>query len=459
MPKVTVIMPSLNVVKYIRTCMESVLAQTLQDIEILAIDAGSDDGTLEILQEYAEADQRVKVIHSDRKSYGHQLNMGISLARGEYVGVVETDDRIVPDMLKVLYEKAVETGADYVKGCARSFMEITREIVVSNRIMCTSSVEEMDKQVNLKQHPKLFVTDRFLWMGIYRYDFIKTIKLNETLGAAFQDIGFMFQVICNADMAVYLDKDVYFYRQDNTGASSHDKRGFRYLVEEYAYVNQFLKGKGKEWYQVYYEKMLSQCLGRFQMMAISGTFWEEAISDMEILRKRLLQAVENNFLLPSDLDSQTQRLLELFLEGSNNIYTYYMREIQKKADSVCEIIRMVNRQQVIVFGCGGVGKFFHALLEDNCPGLVVTYCDNNEALHNLKVQGIPVLSPKQAVQEYPNAYYVITSRRYSSEIREQILRLGIKGSQIFEYTYGIDMMLISLKGYIARILNERRSVD
>ncbi len=70
MPKVTVIMPSLNVRKYISTCIESVLAQTLQDIEILAVDAGSDDGTLEILQDYARRDERIRLIHSDKRSYG-----------------------------------------------------------------------------------------------------------------------------------------------------------------------------------------------------------------------------------------------------------------------------------------------------------------------------------------------------------------------------------------------------
>ena len=88
MPKVTVIMPSLNVRKYISTCIESVLAQTLQDIEILAVDAGSDDGTLEILQDYARRDERIRLIHSDKRSYGYQINLGISLAQGDYIGIV-----------------------------------------------------------------------------------------------------------------------------------------------------------------------------------------------------------------------------------------------------------------------------------------------------------------------------------------------------------------------------------
>ena len=137
MPKVTVIMPSLNVVKYIDSCMDSVLAQTLQDIEILAIDAGSDDGTFEILQEYASLDKRIKVMQSSKKSYGYQLNMGIALAQGEYVGIVETDDKIEPDMFQTLYESAIKTKADYVKGCARPFMEVAPEFIVSFRDRCT----------------------------------------------------------------------------------------------------------------------------------------------------------------------------------------------------------------------------------------------------------------------------------------------------------------------------------
>ena len=93
-PLVTVIMPSLNVSRYIRTCMDSVVGQSLHDLEILCIDAGSIDGTLEILKEYAQSDNRIQVLQSDVKSYGKQINMGIEQARGKYIAVVETDDYI-----------------------------------------------------------------------------------------------------------------------------------------------------------------------------------------------------------------------------------------------------------------------------------------------------------------------------------------------------------------------------
>ena len=115
MTKLSILLPSLNVAAYIRECIESVLKQTLTDIEILCIDAGSTDGTCEIIQEYAAKDNRIRVIPSDKKSYGYQINLGINMARGEYLGIVETDDSIEPDMYEVLYKAAVENDLDYAK--------------------------------------------------------------------------------------------------------------------------------------------------------------------------------------------------------------------------------------------------------------------------------------------------------------------------------------------------------
>ena len=83
MPKISVIMPCLNMVRYIRQCVDSVMNQTLTEMEILIIDAGSTDGTLDILQEYISLDPRIRIISSDKRSYGYQVNLGIKEARGE----------------------------------------------------------------------------------------------------------------------------------------------------------------------------------------------------------------------------------------------------------------------------------------------------------------------------------------------------------------------------------------
>ena len=115
MAKVSVIMPSLNVAAYIDEAVESVLRQTLEDIEVICVDAGSTDGTWEKLEGYASSDGRLKLIRSDKKSYGYQMNLGISEAAGDYIGIVETDDYIELDMYERLYDAAIETNADIVK--------------------------------------------------------------------------------------------------------------------------------------------------------------------------------------------------------------------------------------------------------------------------------------------------------------------------------------------------------
>ena len=85
-------MPSLNVVNYIEEAIESVRTQTLQEIEIICIDAGSNDGTWEILTKLAAIDERIVLRHSNRKSYGYQVNLVIDMEKGEYIAVLETDD-------------------------------------------------------------------------------------------------------------------------------------------------------------------------------------------------------------------------------------------------------------------------------------------------------------------------------------------------------------------------------
>ena len=114
--QITVIIPSLNRVDSIRECLSSVMVQTLEQMEILCIDAGSTDGTLEILEECALQDKRIEVVQTERKSYGYQVNLGIRLAKGMYIGIVETDDSVDISMYQSLYEQAEKNAwPDFVK--------------------------------------------------------------------------------------------------------------------------------------------------------------------------------------------------------------------------------------------------------------------------------------------------------------------------------------------------------
>ena len=103
MPKVSIVIPVYNVEKYLRDCLDSVCNQTLKDIEIICVDDGSTDASGIILDEYAEMDDRFRIIHKKNEGYGKAVNIGMAAVKAPYVGIVESDDMLVPYMYENLY--------------------------------------------------------------------------------------------------------------------------------------------------------------------------------------------------------------------------------------------------------------------------------------------------------------------------------------------------------------------
>ena len=111
-PKVSVVIPMYNVEKYLDTCVQSVRKQTLQDIEIILVDDGSPDRCGDMAEEYAKQDSRVKVVHRKNGGLGPARNSGMEVATGEYIGFVDSDDWIEPQMFEELYAAATQRNAD-----------------------------------------------------------------------------------------------------------------------------------------------------------------------------------------------------------------------------------------------------------------------------------------------------------------------------------------------------------
>ncbi len=240
-------MPSLNVAEYIKECIESVLNQTLKDIEIICVDAGSTDGTLEILQVYAEKDERLQIVHSERKSYGYQINLGLSLAKGKYIGIVETDDYIKPKMYETLSNLADQNRAQIVKSDFSTFQDIKNKREFTYRKLLNSHRELYNKIVNPQENIYAFWAYGINPPGIYLLSFIRNncIKLNETPGASYQDNGFWFQMFSLADRVFFLDKAFYMVRRDNPNSSVKSKEKVYCICEEYDFIRNFLKNHQK----------------------------------------------------------------------------------------------------------------------------------------------------------------------------------------------------------------------
>ena len=432
MPKVSVIMPSLNVVKYIQDCIDSVLGQTLEDIEVIVVDAGSTDGTLEILREYETRDSRVRVIVSDKKSYGYQMNLGLDAACGEYIGIVETDDFIERDMFERLVPKMDAFRLDYIKGYAHAFMDLSTGGRYQFDIDRNLAGEELTgKVICPSQMPELLLKVFHIWVGLYRRSFLKGIRFHETPGAAYQDIGFIIQTVGLAKRAMYLDIPVYNYRQDNTAASVFNRNGIRYLVEEYIWADRFLQDKDFVWRAFFFSRWFSQCVYRLHLMATCGSYWPEAEEAIAFTQKHLSVADQEQCIAYEDLGVERHALLRLFLVSPRDVFSYYCECIHPKQERLRKLLRWSNGHPVIVWGAGRWGQFIHAFLDQNGIRTILAFADNNAALWGQKIQGLPVISPQEAMNHFHEAYYLIANKYHKHEICQFLLEAQVQKQKIF----------------------------
>ncbi len=446
MPKITVIMPSLNVKKYIRKCVDSVMGQSLKDIEVLAIDAGSTDGTLDILRDYEKKDKRFRVILSDRKSYGYQVNLGLGQASGDYIWIVDTDDVVTDDAFETLYLQAVSSNADYVKGRGMFFADLGNGSIWEYPIWSPLSDPELFGVVITPCNMvDLIRLDIFLWTGLYKREFLKNIRLNETPGAAYQDQGFLFQTISTAKRAVYIDRIVYYYRQDNSGSSIFNPDGFRYFVGEYPYIKKFLHGKDKEWEEIYYIRMFNQCMGRFDCMLPGEQFWCSAAGDINTLRMWISNAVSEGKIVPEHLDDENRMLLEKFIRSPYELYLSKLKCFSGKACLVRSLYHITEGRNVVIFGCGSFGKFAHALLQGSGCCHIAAFADNNEYMDGMYLQGIEVMLPHRVVDRFKDALYVITlDVKNSEKVVNQLVGMGITWEAMYPFRVDVDMQLFRI---------------
>ena len=219
MPKVSIVIPTYNVESYLRECLDSVVNQTLKDIEIICVNDGSTDNSLQIIQEYAAKDERIKVIDKPNSGYGHSMNVGIDNATGEYLGIVEPDDYIEWNMCETLYNKAKENNLDFVKG---NYFKYSTTGNISNEIFSTFDKNNIyDKLIKPSEHKETFIGGASIWSAIYKLDMLKdnNIRFLETPGASFQDTSFWINVLFATQKAMFVKDAFYHYRIDNANSS------------------------------------------------------------------------------------------------------------------------------------------------------------------------------------------------------------------------------------------------
>ena len=114
MTKISAILPVYNVEQYIKDCLDSIINQTMDDIEIICVNDGSLDNSLQVLEKYAQKDARIKIISQENQGQGIARNNGLKIANGEYITFIDPDDWVDVDMFEKMYKSAKKFDSDYV---------------------------------------------------------------------------------------------------------------------------------------------------------------------------------------------------------------------------------------------------------------------------------------------------------------------------------------------------------
>ena len=172
MTKVSIIIPSYNAEKYLKQCVESVMKQTLKEIEIIIVDDGSTDNSVFMMDEFEQKDRRVKVLHKKNSGYGNSMNQGIALATGEYIGIVESDDYIVENMYEKLYALTDNGNVDVVKAnfwdCYDESNGTVTKVVNRER----TNMPDVENTFTVREYPQILWGHPSIWTGIYRRQFL-----------------------------------------------------------------------------------------------------------------------------------------------------------------------------------------------------------------------------------------------------------------------------------------------
>ena len=207
MTKVSIIIPCYSVERYLNRCMDTIVNQTLKDIEIILVDDKSPDRVPEMCDEWAKKDKRIKVIHKKKnEGLGLARNTGLEIATGDYVAFVDSDDYVDTEMFSRLYEKAVETQSDIV------YCGVKREITQNNFI----DVRDFNEQTIFEKNEMQELSFRYVdpdtstrlfmsvWHSIYMRTTIGSLRFYSERIVCSEDLPFQLGMILKSNRVTYI---------------------------------------------------------------------------------------------------------------------------------------------------------------------------------------------------------------------------------------------------------------
>ncbi len=223
---VSIVVPIYNVEKYLNDCVDSVLNQTYQNLEIILVDDGATDSSGKICDEYAKKDKRIKVIHKENGGLSDARNKGLEMVSGDYVYFLDSDDYLANDCIEILLNAIKNEGAECLLFNAKSFID--GEDVYYNTYTRKGSYSTANGAEMLK---KLLYYDEFIpctWLMFFKTEFLLSNNLNFEKGIIGEDVLFSFYVYSKANIVGYIKNASCFHRKREGSIMNTKQLGRRF---------------------------------------------------------------------------------------------------------------------------------------------------------------------------------------------------------------------------------------
>jgi len=236
--KFSVILPVYNVAPFLEECLQSLINQSYSNLEILCVNDGSPDNSLEILQKYAALDARIKVFDRENQGSGRSRNFGIEQSSGDYLSFIDPDDWVDRDLYKKLYDFIVEKSPDVVEFFYKNYYDATGEVTPGKHCQAIAKKCGMDMAVRESYSWKdckniLCKFQSPCWNKVYKRSFILENKIEFSDHPTGQDIAFWHGVLFFAEKIDILHQELYFYRiRQGSAITSLKKKNLIYLFDQ-----------------------------------------------------------------------------------------------------------------------------------------------------------------------------------------------------------------------------------
>ncbi|MCR4635600.1 MAG: glycosyltransferase [Butyrivibrio sp.] len=228
--KVSIIVPIYNVENYLEKCLDSLTGQSLNDIEILAVNDGSTDGSLKILENYASKDSRIVVLNKENGGLSDARNYAFSYIHGEYVGFIDSDDYVDTKMYEVMYNRAIETSSD---------------IVECNLHHTFDDYEDTEIGRHIHDKKELIMNGRsVVWNKIYKTSWLLETGVRFPKGLIYEDVNFYCKIVPFLNNIEYVEEPFVHYVQRGTSINNFQTLKTMQIFDILDDIHKFYEEKG-----------------------------------------------------------------------------------------------------------------------------------------------------------------------------------------------------------------------